>query len=235
MDNKKIDTITEEDIASTLYLMSEDEVEKAGPGEEYDYEGYMIKTQLRRVKAQAEELVNSIRDDEQFPAWMQSKVTLASEYMDGVYDFYKYSDYTISSNIDKSLKKKEMMGEEESEEEYIPIYINEEINSTNMATVQKYWNLGPERASEDPEANKEYWSSMATAWMVPETTARRQVCANCEYFNNTPKALMAADVVPFNSFDADGGGRGYCHKFKFICHNLRSCLAWEEKEYEVPD
>ena len=29
--------------------------------------------------------------------------------------------------------------------------------------------------------------------------------------------------------DKDGGGRGYCHKFDFICHNLRTCMAWEGK------
>ena len=29
-------------------------------------------------------------------------------------------------------------------------------------------------------------------------------------------------------FDKDGGGRGYCHKFEFICHNLRVCKAWEK-------
>lgn len=134
---------------------------------------------------------------------------------------------------DSSLKTKEMV--EYIEEEYPYIAINEETNNTNMATVQKYWYLGPERASEDPESNKEFWSAMATAWMTTEATARRQVCGNCEYFNNTPKALKATDAVPFNAMDADGGGRGYCHKFKFICHNLRSCLAWEEKQYNVPD
>lgn len=71
---------------------------KAGPGEEFDFEGYMVRTQLRRMKAQAEELISLIKVDEQFPAWMQAKVTLASEYMDGVYDFYKYSDYSITAD-----------------------------------------------------------------------------------------------------------------------------------------
>lgn len=68
---------------------------KAGPGEEHDYEGYMVRTQLRRMASQAQELLMLTKDEEQFPAWMQSKMTLASEYMDGFYDFYKYSDYSI--------------------------------------------------------------------------------------------------------------------------------------------
>ena len=81
---------------------------KAGPGEEYDYEGYMVRTQLRRIASQAQELLALTKDEEQFPAWMQSKMTLASEYIDGFYDFYKYSDYSIVSTTEV---------EEEDEEE----------------------------------------------------------------------------------------------------------------------
>jgi hypothetical protein len=73
---------------------------KAGPGEEYDYEGYMVRTQLRRIASQAQELLALTKDEEQFPAWMQSKMTLASEYIDGFYDFYKYSDYSIVSTTE---------------------------------------------------------------------------------------------------------------------------------------
>jgi len=43
--------------------------------------------------------------------------------------------------------------------------------------------------------------------------------------------MRAMDKIPFNQLDADGGGRGYCHKFDFICHNLRACQAWERKDY----
>ena len=42
-------------------------------------------------------------------------------------------------------------------------------------------------------------------------------------------------VVPIDKLDEDGGGRGYCVKFEFICHNLRTCSAWEEKEFEEPE
>ena len=111
----------------------------------------------------------------------------------------------------------------------------EEINATdnakNMKMVMENWNLGPEKASEDPAANKEYWMKMAEVWQTSEKEARRQLCANCEYFENTPEMMEQMDVVPFGEFDADGGGRGYCHKFDFICHNLRTCQAWECKTY----
>ena len=47
--------------------------------------------------------------------------------------------------------------------------------------------------------------------------------------------MRAMEKVPFNKLDADGGGRGYCHRFDFICHNLRTCQAWERKDFELED
>ena len=111
------------------------------------------------------------------------------------------------------------------------VEINATDNAKNMKMVMENWNLGPEKASEDPAANKEYWMKMAEVWQTSEKEARRQMCANCEYFENTPEMMEQMDAVPFGEFDADGGGRGYCHKFDFICHNLRTCQAWECKTY----
>ena len=92
------------------------------------------------------------------------------------------------------------------------------------------WNLGPSVVA---PPNDEYWTKMAEVWMIDEAQARRQLCANCEYFDNTPEALESMESVPEDRFDADGGGRGYCHKFHFICHNLRACQAWEGMDYEI--
>jgi len=92
------------------------------------------------------------------------------------------------------------------------------------------WHLGPEVTT---GMNDEYWATMAEVWMIDEAQARRQLCANCEYFDNTTEALAAMEHIPENKFDADGGGRGYCHKFDFICHNLRTCQAWEERGYQL--
>lgn len=108
-------------------------------------------------------------------------------------------------------------------------------NAKNRALVKKGWNLGPEAASVDPAANKEFWRKIASVWGISEKEARRQLCANCEYFNNTPKAMRLMEAIPLDAFDMDGGGRGYCVKFDFICHNLRACQAWEEKPFEVEE
>lgn len=113
----------------------------------------------------------------------------------------------------------------------IPDIVDAQTNENNMKLVKEQWNLGPAKASERPDANGAYWAHMGRVWGIDEAKARRQLCANCEYFENTPEMMQAMDAIAFNSLDADGGGRGYCHKFDFICHNLRTCQAWERKDY----
>jgi HK97 family phage prohead protease len=107
----------------------------------------------------------------------------------------------------------------------------EEANNAALTYVKEYWKLGPEKASPLPDANSEYWQNMALVWNISEDEARRRLCANCEYYDNTPEAMKEMDAIPINEYDKDGGGRGYCHKFDFICHNLRTCQAWEKKEF----
>lgn len=111
--------------------------------------------------------------------------------------------------------------------------VTPEENKTNTEHTIKFWKLGPEaNPSDEPDSNSEYWKDMAKTWKLDESQARRQRCANCEYFDNTPEMMLMMDTIPRNSFDTNAGGRGYCHKFEFICHNLRSCSAWERKDYE---
>lgn len=108
-------------------------------------------------------------------------------------------------------------------------------NDTNMLVVKEQWSLGPIKTSIYPKDNAEYWSMMAKSWRISEEEARSRLCANCEYFNNTPDMMIQMNKIPLNNYDLDGGGRGYCHKFDFICHNLRTCKAWEEKEFRLID
>lgn len=103
----------------------------------------------------------------------------------------------------------------------------------NMATTKwlmEYWHLGPEVGSDEPGANKPFWSKASKIWDVPEDEARRRLCANCEYFVDTPRMLKAMEAIPYNDLDKTGGGRGFCKKFDFICHNLRTCQAWESND-----
>jgi hypothetical protein len=119
-------------------------------------------------------------------------------------------------------------GEGESEMEFI----TPAENIKNRTNVTENWNLGPEKTSVQPDANSDYWGMMADLWEVDEEEARNRFCANCEYFNNTSSMQEQMKSIPLDKYDMDGGGRGYCTKFDFVCHNLRTCQAWEEKPFK---
>jgi len=110
-----------------------------------------------------------------------------------------------------------------------------ESNKKTRDTLVETQMLGPVKVD---APNSEYWRELANVWRTSPDQAKRRLCANCEYFDDAPETLEAMEVVPQDEFDKDGGGRGYCNKFEFICHHARTCKAWEkapvmkEAEYE---
>jgi hypothetical protein len=114
-------------------------------------------------------------------------------------------------------------------------FITTAENKKNTKMVIDDWMLGPENPSNERGANPEYWSALANAWQVDEEEARRRRCSNCEYYDNSTLTQAKLDKIPWNDWDVDAGFRGYCHKFSFICHDLRSCQAFEEREFEFDD
>ena len=110
-----------------------------------------------------------------------------------------------------------------------------ESNKKTRDTLVETQMLGPVKVD---APNSEFWRGLANVWRISPDQAKRRLCANCEYFDDQPDTLEAMEVVPQDEFDADGGGRGYCHKLEFICHSLRVCRRWEkapvmkEAEYE---
>lgn len=125
-----------------------------------------------------------------------------------------------------------MNGLEDAEEE---AFITPAENRANTQMVIDDWMLGPERPSNERGANKPYWQALARAMQVEESEARRQRCSNCEYYDNSVMTQIKMESIPWNAWDIGAGFRGYCTKFDFICHDLRACQAWEEREFEDED
>ncbi len=111
-------------------------------------------------------------------------------------------------------------------------FITAAENKKNTKVVIDDWMLGPEKPSNEPTANKVYWVALGKAMQVDEKEARRRRCSNCEYYDNSTMMQAKMERIPRNEWDMDAGYRGYCHKFEFICHDMRSCQAWEEREFE---
>lgn len=119
-----------------------------------------------------------------------------------------------------------LLDEMMSDENKYPI--DKKSNDSMTKTLMENRHLGPV----DPKNPKDFWVKIAEFWDIPEEEAKLRRCANCEYYDNTLEAKNAMKVVPVSEFDKTGGERGYCHKYIFICHDLRTCDQWEEKEYE---
>ena len=105
-------------------------------------------------------------------------------------------------------------------------------NAETRQFLMDNWMLGPEKTKGN---NSDYWRAISIVWRISPDQARRNLCANCEYFNDSPDMLAKMEVIPEDKFDRDGGGRGWCSKFKFICHHQRTCKAWEKAEQKVED
>jgi hypothetical protein len=54
---------------------------------EYDYEGQMARTQLQTTLRNAKDLIDMIKDNDNMPEWVQSKITLAQDYITTVRDY----------------------------------------------------------------------------------------------------------------------------------------------------
>lgn len=54
---------------------------------EYDYEGEMAKNDLHIITMHAERIAELLDDDTNMPEWVQSKLTLAKDYMQTISDY----------------------------------------------------------------------------------------------------------------------------------------------------
>jgi hypothetical protein len=111
-------------------------------------------------------------------------------------------------------------------------FISTAENKKNTKIAIDDWMLGPENPSNEPGANKTYWVALGNAMRVDEKEARRRRCSNCEYYDNSTVTQAKMERIPQNQWDTNAGFRGYCHKLQFVCHDLRSCQVWEEREYD---
>ena len=111
-------------------------------------------------------------------------------------------------------------------------FITASENKKNTQVAIEDWLLGPEKPTNERGANPEYWAALGRAMMVDEAEARRRRCSNCNYYQNDTITQAKMERIPWNKWDDNAGFRGFCEKLNFICHDLRSCQVWEEREEE---
>jgi len=84
---------------------TQSEDHKPGEDYEYDYEGSMAKTQLTQITQAAEKLMSGMKEDENLPEWVQSKIAVACDYMIKV---ASYLDATEEQDNEAMEKKPQM-------------------------------------------------------------------------------------------------------------------------------
>lgn len=70
-----------------------------------DYEGGMAKSQLLKMKNYADRLCDMVDDESQLEAWVQAKLTKASDYMSAVFHYLDYQNSKMDENIDPKTVK----------------------------------------------------------------------------------------------------------------------------------
>lgn len=74
---------------------------------EYDYEGAMARTQLQTTLRNCQDLIDMLDDDENMPEWVQSKITLAQDYITSVRD-YLQSREELGEAVDMAALRKQL-------------------------------------------------------------------------------------------------------------------------------
>jgi len=88
----------------------ENKVNEAKDEREYGYEGEMVSSQLRSIIQNAEALLGMIQPDTDFPEWVQSKITLAQDYMLSAKD-YMSTEMSEETELDEARGRPKKTGE----------------------------------------------------------------------------------------------------------------------------
>lgn len=82
--------------------------------DEYDNEGGMALSQLRTAKSAVEDLMASIKEMDNLPEWVQSKLTKAVDYMDSVRDYMASEEGKEPVNEINDARKAELKRQEKA-------------------------------------------------------------------------------------------------------------------------
>jgi hypothetical protein len=81
------------------------------------------------------------------------------------------------------------------------------------------------------EPNEDYWKAKADMFKGDVESAKKALCGNCSFFNQT-KAILNCIAEGIGGtlkeeWDTiEAGDLGYCEAFDFKCASARTCNAW---------
>lgn len=126
-------TMDEMEMESPMEDMDASDELMVGNGMYMDNEVEMIKIQLKSIINHSESLLNSLESEENIDAWIQSKITLAQDYINSVHDYMIYSD----SYSEEGMESEEEMSMEEPMEMEEPVVEEPAMEEEKPAPVQE--------------------------------------------------------------------------------------------------
>jgi hypothetical protein len=105
---------------------------------------------------------------------------------------------------------------------------NIELNLKNRQNAIDTANYGPLNPN---EPNEDYWQAKADMFKGDVESAKKALCGNCSFFNQT-KAILDCIAEGIGGTQKDewdtieAGNLGYCEAFDFKCAASRTCNAW---------
>jgi hypothetical protein len=81
------------------------QVIEARDKQEYDYEGDMAMSQLRSIMHNAQEICDMLKPNTNLPEWVQSKITLAADYISTCVDYLESNEEDIKEDATQKMKK----------------------------------------------------------------------------------------------------------------------------------
>jgi hypothetical protein len=153
-DAKNDKTLKDKQLAYADELKKDAEMKKENNA--HDHEGRMAKSQMYKMKDYVDKLSMMMDDGAQLPAWVQSKLTKASDYMSSVFHYLEYEAVrgqdSLMEHVDKYKKRAILM--EGAMKKFFEMF---DMGKTDEEIVQEY----AQRGTQVPEmfvnkARKQY-------------------------------------------------------------------------------
>jgi hypothetical protein len=172
-------------------------VKEAKDPSEYDKEGEMAKGQLRTIIANAQRAHDMLKDDTNMAEWVQSKITLASDYISTVAD---YIQSELKEGKTTKLKgnqgRLDKNGNRRLDKEDFKLLRQEEVKKGLYYYINRRKKLGISRDKDNPKAPK------PQDWVNAAKTAKEEVDLSelnkdtlHSYFNKADKQIDAKHKV----------------------------------------
>ncbi len=162
-------------------------IKEAKDPREYDYEGDMVTSQLRSMIFNAQDLIDMMDDNTNLPEWVQSKITLAEDYISTA------ANYLRGELTEEVVKEGAGMGDNMYEVKHKHI-------ETGEVKTSKVRTMSPRQARQDVE---NHYSHNSTKWKHIDTRKMNEEVEYLEEKNvpTNPELWSRAKAMARSKFD----------------------------------